>query len=70
MAQQIYNNIELALSHINKNIPYKNQIKLACIIGGMSKEKQLRVLHDKKPQIIIGTPGRLHELLDEEVLMF
>lgn len=36
----------------------------------MSKEKQLRVLRQKKPQIVIGTPGRLHELLGEEVLDF
>jgi len=28
------------------------------------------VLQNKKPQIVIGTPGRLHELLGEEVLNF
>jgi superfamily II DNA/RNA helicase len=36
----------------------------------MSKERQLRIITQKKPQIIIGTPGRLHELLGEEVLDF
>jgi len=35
-------------------------IKLACIIGGISKEKQLRIIRTRKPQIIIGTPGRIH----------
>ena len=45
-------------------------MKVACIIGGMSKDKQLRVIQQKKPQIVIGTPGRLHELLGEEVLSF
>ena len=38
---------------------------MACIIGGMSKDKQMRILSQKKPQIIIGTPGRIHELLGE-----
>lgn len=32
--------------------------------------KQLRVLKEKKPQIIIGTPGRIHELLEEESIDF
>jgi ATP-dependent RNA helicase DDX24/MAK5 len=36
----------------------------------MSKEKQLRVISQRKPQIIIGTPGRLHELLDEQAINF
>jgi ATP-dependent RNA helicase DDX24/MAK5 len=36
----------------------------------MSKEKQLRILSQRKPQIIIGTPGRLHELLDDEIINF
>ena len=43
---------------------------MTCIIGGMSKDKQMRVLRQKKPQIIIGTPGRIHELLGEKVLNF
>jgi superfamily II DNA/RNA helicase len=36
----------------------------------MSKDKQLRVLRQHRPQIIIGTPGRLHELLGDDVLQF
>ena len=60
----------MALSKINLGKDPKEKMKLACIIGGMSKQKQLRVLRDKKPQIIIGTPGRLHELLGDKVLDF
>lgn len=60
LAQQIDNNIRFALSEINSGKEPIDQIKVACIIGGISKEKQLRILKQTKPQIIIGTPGRLH----------
>lgn len=60
----------MALSTVNEGKDPKEKIKVTCIIGGMSKEKQLRVLRERKPQIIIGTPGRLHELLGEKVLNF
>lgn len=65
LAQQIESNILLALSKVNEGKSAIDSMKVACIIGGMSKDKQLRVLQQKKPQIVIGTPGRLHELLGE-----
>eukprot|EP00057_Strongylocentrotus_purpuratus_P026495 XP_011680969.1 PREDICTED: ATP-dependent RNA helicase DDX24 [Strongylocentrotus purpuratus] len=39
----------------------KTNIKVAVVVGGMSAEKQKRVLK-KRPDIIVGTPGRLWEL--------
>ena len=63
LAQQIESNILLALSKVNEGQSPVDSMKVACIIGGMSKEKQLRVIQSRKPQIVIGTPGRLHELL-------
>ena len=35
--------------------------QIAVICGGISAEKQTRVLK-KKPEIVVGTPGRLWEL--------
>jgi superfamily II DNA/RNA helicase len=32
---------------------------MTTIIGGMSKQKQMRVVRQQKPNIIIGTPGRI-----------
>ena len=55
---------------INEGKEPIDQIKVVSIIGGISKEKQLRILKTKKPQIIIGTPGRLYELLEESLLNF
>jgi len=37
-------------------------IQIAAIVGGMSKQKQERVLK-KQPEIIVATPGRLWELI-------
>jgi len=39
-------------------------IKICAIVGGMSIDKQLRLLK-YKPQIIVATPGRLWELMTE-----
>ena len=39
---------------------------MACLVGGMSIQKQKRLL-SYKPSIIVATPGRLWELMDEHV---
>lgn len=51
---------------INAVIPsdYEDDIKTCCLVGGMSIQKQKRLL-SYKPSIIIATPGRLWELMDE-----
>ncbi|KAK3091430.1 hypothetical protein FSP39_019832 [Pinctada imbricata] len=40
-------------------------IKIATVVGGMSIEKQKRVLK-KNPEILVATPGRLWELIEQE----
>lgn len=62
---------ELAIqikSHCQKIIPekYKKLITTCELIGGMSLQKQERVL-SYRPTILIGTPGRVWELLDDSV---
>lgn len=44
---------------LKKNCP----IRTACLVGGMSKEKQERLI-SYMPQILIATPGRLWEFID------
>ncbi|XP_022102555.1 ATP-dependent RNA helicase DDX24-like isoform X2 [Acanthaster planci] len=39
-------------------------IQIAVIVGGMSAQKQERVLR-KRPEIVVGTPGRIWELFRE-----
>ena len=36
----------------------------------MSKQKQIRIIRERKPTFIIGTPGRIHEFLEDEVFHF
>jgi ATP-dependent RNA helicase DDX24/MAK5 len=60
---------ELALQiteHIKAIVPVQHEakIKICPIVGGMSIQKQERLL-SYEPTIIISTPGRLWELLNE-----
>ena len=48
-------------------------VAIVSIVGGMSEQKQKRQLgpHSRPPDIIVGTPGRLCELLkDDEIAVF
>ena len=66
LALQIEGSMRPALTHINTaDTPPQQHIRVTNIIGGMSQQKQLRVLTQQQPHILIATPGRLHELLSE-----
>lgn len=45
-------------------------IKSCCIIGGISQDKQIRTLTKQRPQIIIATPGRLHDIVQSDNVEF
>ncbi|TMW66540.1 hypothetical protein Poli38472_004305 [Pythium oligandrum] len=56
---------ELALQiqhHLEKMVPNR-EIGIVSLVGGMSMQKQMRVL-SYSPEIVIGTPGRLWDLID------
>ena len=46
-------------------VDYQQQIRTCCLVGGMSIQKQQRLL-SYKPTIVIATPGRLWELMDDQ----
>ncbi|XP_033644649.1 ATP-dependent RNA helicase DDX24-like [Asterias rubens] len=46
------------------NITKYTDLKIAVIVGGMSAQKQQRMLK-KRPEIVVGTPGRIWELFRE-----
>lgn len=56
-------------NEIDKLIGKNGDIKSACIYGGESYEKQ-RIALQKKPQIIIGTPGRIIDQMERGHLDF
>jgi ATP-dependent RNA helicase DBP3 len=41
-------------------------LEVACVYGGVSKDEQIRAL--RKASILVGTPGRLLDLLSEELV--
>lgn len=45
-------------------VDYGEQIKTCCLVGGMSIQKQRRLL-SYNPAIVIATPGRLWELMND-----
>uniref|UniRef100_T1HAT9 ATP-dependent RNA helicase n=1 Tax=Rhodnius prolixus TaxID=13249 RepID=T1HAT9_RHOPR len=58
---------ELALqikNHLDITAKY-TAVKVAVVVGGMSVEKQIRILK-KKPHLLVATPGRLWELMTQE----
>lgn len=62
---------ELALQikdHLSAIVPiqYQSKIKVCPIVGGMSVQKQERLL-SYEPTIIIATPGRLWELMNDKM---
>ena len=61
---QVKNHIEKLITE-KKNI-IKFNIKIACVLGGFAKPKQLKILNKKFPEIIIATPGRIWEIIENE----
>lgn len=52
-----------AAKALRKNID--NDIRIATMVGGTDKKRQIERLHREQPQIIIGTPGRIWDLIED-----
>ncbi|XP_064083303.1 ATP-dependent RNA helicase DDX24-like [Macrobrachium nipponense] len=50
-------------SHLTSVLVHTD-IKIAVVIGGVASEKQQRILN-RGPEIVVGTPGRLWELIEQ-----
>lgn len=57
LAVQIRNHLEAAAKYTD--------VSVGCVVGGLSSQKQERILNKVKPDILVATPGRLWELMDE-----
>ncbi len=56
-------------NELQKLIKYVKGIKIVTVYGGESYEKQIKALKTK-PQIIVGTPGRIIDLMTRGLLSF
>ncbi|ANB62013.1 DEAD/DEAH box helicase [Anoxybacteroides amylolyticum] len=63
LATQIYHEVLKITKHCPKDAP----ITVRCFIGGTDKQKAIEKLK-KQPHIVIGTPGRINDLIREQAL--
>ncbi|MTH52447.1 DEAD/DEAH box helicase [Bacillus mangrovi] len=61
LANQIYKEALKLISH------HDQEIQARCFTGGTDKQRSIDKLK-QQPQIVIGTPGRIHDLLKENAL--
>lgn len=54
---------------LKKLLTFKHRIKIATIYGGESYERQIRELKNR-PQIIVGTPGRIIDHMERKTIDF
>lgn len=64
LATQIYHEI----LKITKFCPNDRQITARCFIGGTDKQKAIEKLKTQ-PHIVVGTPGRINDLIREQALL-
>ena len=62
LAMQVSNEYSKLINSVAKE-PYYNRIKCGTIVGGLSEQKQKRVLNVKRPSLLVATPGRLWDLV-------
>ncbi|WP_210365958.1 DEAD/DEAH box helicase [Bacillus sp. REN3] len=63
LANQIYQEVLKIAEHA----PQEGRIAAKCFIGGTDKQRTIEKLK-AQPQIVIGTPGRIHDLVKENAL--
>jgi len=61
---------ELAIQTHNVvlNLSHYMQVESLLLVGGTSVEKNKKDIKEKKPQIIVGTPGRVHDMIRRRYL--
>lgn len=62
LAQQIYEEV-LRLTKFSQQ-----EIDARCFVGGTDKKRAIQKLK-KQPSIVVGTPGRIHDLVEEQALL-
>lgn len=63
LANQIYHEVLKIVEHADE----KEKITARCFIGGTDKQRTIEKLKTQ-PQIVIGTPGRIKDLVQEQAL--
>ncbi|MDQ0269473.1 DEAD/DEAH box helicase [Cytobacillus purgationiresistens] len=64
LANQIYQEVLKITAHC----PEDEAITARCYIGGTDKQRTIEKLK-KQPQVVVGTPGRINDLIKEQALL-
>ncbi|MCP3025659.1 DEAD/DEAH box helicase [Halobacillus sp. A5] len=64
LAMQIYNEVKKAVQLANKEEVWRASL----VIGGTDKQRMIEKLAGNPPQIIVGTPGRILDMVKEEAV--
>lgn len=62
LANQIYGEAESLVQFV----PF--DLRIGRYVGGTDKKRQIEKLHHQQPQVVIGTPGRILDLVNEQAL--
>ena len=62
LAYQLYDNAKQLAEHCPKTI------HITDYIGGTDEKRQIQKLHRHQPQLVIGTPGRVLDLINQQAL--
>ncbi len=62
--RELANQVEKEIVKIGKY----TGIKSTTVYGGTGYEKQMRALRNDKPQIVVGTPGRVIDMINKKIL--
>lgn len=62
--RELANQVEKEIKKFGKYIG----VRTTCVYGGTSYEPQIRALRNDKPQIVVGTPGRVIDMIEKRLL--
>lgn len=64
LANQIYHEVQKIISFCSAD----EMISAKCFVGGTDKQRTIEKLK-RQPQIVVGTPGRINDLINEQALI-
>ncbi|MCP3030334.1 DEAD/DEAH box helicase [Halobacillus sp. A1] len=65
LAYQIYDEVKKAIEYAGKTDVWRSSL----VIGGTDKQKMMEKLSSNPPHIVVGTPGRVLDMVKEEALV-
>ncbi len=63
LANQLYNEVMKLIK------PFEGEIQAQLYVGGTDRQKQMDRLQSKQPHLVVGTPGRINDLIQQNALL-